>query len=35
MDGILGLIISLVSGAVGGNVAGGVLKEQNLGPIGN
>jgi hypothetical protein len=35
MDGILGLIISLVSGAVGGNVAGGVLKEQSLGPIGN
>ena len=35
MDGIIGLIISLISGAVGGNIAGGVLKEQSLGPIGN
>ena len=35
MGGILGVIISLVSGAVGGNIAGGVLKEQSLGPIGN
>jgi uncharacterized membrane protein YeaQ/YmgE (transglycosylase-associated protein family) len=35
MDGIIGLIISLISGVVGGNIAGGVLKEQSLGPIGN
>ena len=35
MDGIVGLIISLISGAVGGNIAGGVLKEQSLGTLGN
>jgi hypothetical protein len=35
MGGILGVIISLVSGAAGGNIAGGALKEQSLGPIGN
>jgi uncharacterized membrane protein YeaQ/YmgE (transglycosylase-associated protein family) len=35
MDGIVGVIISLVSGAVGGNIAGGVLDEHSLGPIGN
>ncbi len=29
------LIISLVSGAVGGNAAGGILKKLNLGVIGN
>lgn len=29
------LIISLVSGAVGGNVAGAVLKRFNLGLLGN
>ena len=29
------LIISLISGAVGGNVAGGLLKNMNLGMIGN
>ncbi len=29
------LIISLVSGAVGGNLAGGILKNLNLGPLGN
>ncbi len=29
------LIISLVSGAVGGNVAGGLLKNLNLGVRGN
>src|SRR5262245_20309672 len=34
MDGI-GVIISLISGAVGGNIAGGVLKEQSLGTLGN
>ena len=31
----MGLIISLISGAVGGNVAGGLLKNMNLGVIGN
>ncbi len=35
MEGILGLIISLISGAVGGNIAGGVLDEHSLGPPGN
>ena len=35
MDGIIGVIISLISGAVGGNIAGGVLKEQSLGTLGN
>jgi len=29
------LIIQLISGAVGGNIAGAVLKNFNLGPIGN
>ena len=29
------MIISLVSGAVGGDVAGGVLREQSLGPVGD
>src|SRR4030095_84354 len=35
MYGIIGWIISLISGAVGGNIAGGVLKEQSLGTVGN
>ncbi|MGO4914325.1 hypothetical protein [Pseudogemmobacter sp. W21_MBD1_M6] len=29
------LLIGLVSGAVGGNVAGGILKNLNLGLLGN
>ena len=29
------LIIQLISGAVGGNIAGALLKNLNLGPIGN
>lgn len=29
----LGLIIQLISGAVGGNVAGSVMKNYSLGPI--
>ena len=29
------LIISLVSGAIGGNVAGGVMKNLSLGTLGN
>ena len=32
---VAGLIIQLVSGAVGGNVAGAVLKKFSLGPVGN
>jgi uncharacterized membrane protein YeaQ/YmgE (transglycosylase-associated protein family) len=31
----LPLIIQLISGAVGGNVAGTLMKNFNLGPIGN
>jgi hypothetical protein len=31
----LPLIIELVSGAVGGNIAGGLLKQFNLGTLGN
>ena len=30
--GIVGLIIQLVSGAVGGNIAGAALKQYDLGP---
>ncbi len=29
------LLINLVSGAIGGNVAGGVMKDLSLGAIGN
>jgi uncharacterized membrane protein YeaQ/YmgE (transglycosylase-associated protein family) len=32
---IIGLIISLVSGALGGNAAGAVMKEKSLGTLGN
>jgi hypothetical protein len=32
---IVSLIISLLSGAVGGNVAGAALKDQSLGTVGN
>jgi uncharacterized membrane protein YeaQ/YmgE (transglycosylase-associated protein family) len=32
---ITSLIISLISGAVGGNVAGAALKDQSLGTLGN
>ena len=35
IDGIVGWIISLICGAVGGNIAGGALKEQSLGTLGN
>ena len=31
----LALIVQLISGAVGGNVAGGVLKQYDLGTLGN
>ena len=32
---IVALIIQLVSGAVGGNIAGLLMSKFNLGPIGN
>ena len=32
---IVGLIIQLISGAAGGNIAGAILKQFNLGPVGN
>lgn len=35
MEAYLPLIINLVGGAVGGNVAGGILKNLSLGTIGN
>lgn len=35
MGNLLPLIIQLVSGAVGGNVAGSMMKESSLGTLGN
>jgi len=35
MNRMIPLIIQLISGAVGGNIAGAILKNFNLGPIGN
>jgi uncharacterized membrane protein YeaQ/YmgE (transglycosylase-associated protein family) len=35
MMDIVGLIGNLISGAVGGNLAGAALKDQSLGAIGN
>lgn len=32
---IVGLLINLVSGGIGGNVAGAALKDKSLGSIGN
>ena len=32
---MINLIIQLISGAVGGNIAGSVMKDYNLGPLGN
>jgi uncharacterized membrane protein YeaQ/YmgE (transglycosylase-associated protein family) len=32
---IVSLIISLVSGAVGGNAAGALMKDKSLGALGN
>lgn len=32
---IVGLIIQLISGAVGGNIAGSLLKKFSLGTVGN
>jgi uncharacterized membrane protein YeaQ/YmgE (transglycosylase-associated protein family) len=31
----LGLVLTLISGAIGGNVAGAVLQEESLGTVGN
>jgi len=33
--GIVGLIIQLISGAVGGNIAAAALKQYDLGTLGN
>jgi len=35
MESMLPLIINLISGAVGGNVAGGLMKKLSLGTMGN
>lgn len=35
MEALLPIIIQLVSGAAGGNIAGGLLKNLSLGPTGN
>lgn len=32
---IVGLLIQLISGAAGGNIAGALLKKFSLGPVGN
>jgi hypothetical protein len=32
---LLNLVIQLVAGTVGGNAAGAILKQFNLGPVGN
>jgi hypothetical protein len=32
---IVSLIVQLISGAVGGNIAGAALKNMSLGPVGN
>jgi uncharacterized membrane protein YeaQ/YmgE (transglycosylase-associated protein family) len=32
---IIGLVISLLSGAVGGNAAGALMKDKSLGTLGN
>jgi uncharacterized membrane protein YeaQ/YmgE (transglycosylase-associated protein family) len=35
MESLLPLIIQLISGAVGGNVAGSLMKKSSLGTLGN
>lgn len=35
MDSLLPLIIQLVTGAIGGNLAGKLLKDMSLGTLGN
>jgi uncharacterized membrane protein YeaQ/YmgE (transglycosylase-associated protein family) len=32
---LIGLLISLISGAVGGNIAGAAMSDKSLGPLGN
>ena len=32
---VIALIVQLISGAVGGNIAGAALKNVSLGPVGN
>lgn len=32
---VISLLISLVSGAGGGNIAGAAMSDKNLGPLGN
>jgi hypothetical protein len=32
---ITSLIVEVISGAVGGNIAGAAMKEKSLGPVGN
>ena len=33
--GVIGLIIQLISGAVGGNIAGAAMNQYSLGTVGN
>lgn len=33
--GTMGVVINLISGAVGGNVAGSLMKDRSLGTLGN
>ncbi|MGB7932413.1 MAG: hypothetical protein WCH04_09340 [Gammaproteobacteria bacterium] len=35
MESLIPVIIQLISGAVGGNIAGALLKKLTLGPVGN
>jgi uncharacterized membrane protein YeaQ/YmgE (transglycosylase-associated protein family) len=35
MEGLIPLIVQLVSGAVGGNIAGALMKNFSLGTLGN
>ena len=35
MESLIPLIIQLISGAVGGNVAGAMMKNLSLGTLGN
>jgi len=34
-NALIQLIINIISGGVGGNIAGAILKKYSLGPIGN
>ena len=35
MENLLPIIVQLVSGAIGGNIAGAAMKDKSLGTIGN